>query len=345
MRADAASRGAALVLVSSLLLACARDGAAPAGPVVFIDAAGNRMVVDAPAIAAATAPKPEAGMELAPITEALVRTDAPTVMPAPEPIDESAYVDAEEFERQMEEKSGNRFYMLPDGTGTYSAVTAATLAAGEPPPPPEVTGEGAPGQLLACPPGGAALKYLLRVEDESRAHTLEFPVLDPSLKSRQRYAGYRLHIPPGVEQARLSGFHGKGGSPDVVVLQAIDGVPLAVINNYATESIPENLFRYAMVRGSMPILAGGRKARELVVMEGAWARRVLHPACRPDQAGHKSTGGKVAIEFVGGNGGKKPAAAKNSRSAGPAPGAAADPQAAPEAGPDAGQKIEQKAEQ
>lgn len=305
MRVDAASRGAALVLVSSLLLACqARDGSAPSGPVVFIDAAGNRMVVDAPAIAAATAPKPEAGMELAPITEALVRTDTPAVMPAQEPIDESAYVDAEEFERQMEEKSGNRFYMLPDGTGTYSAVTAATLAAGEPAPPPEVTGEGAPGQLLACPPGGEPLQYLLQVEDESRAHTLEFPVLDPNLESRQRYAGYRLHIPPGVEQARLSGFHGKGSSPDVVVLQAVNGVPLAVINNYATESIPENLFRYAMVRGSMPILAGGGKARELVVMEGAWARRVLHRACRPDQAGHKSTGGKVAIEFVGGTGGK-----------------------------------------
>lgn len=337
MRADAASRGAALFLVSSLLLACASDGSAPAGPVVFIDAAGNRMVVDRPAIAAATAPKPEAGMELAPITEALVRTDAPqAALPAPEPIDKSAYVDAEEFERQMEEKSGNRFFMLPDGTGTYSAVTAATLAAGEPPPP-EVAGEGSPGQLLACPPGGEPLQYLLQVDDESRAHTLEFPVLDPSLKSRQRYAGYRLHIPPGVEQARLSGFHGKGGSPDVVVLQAIDGVPLAVINNYATESIPENLFRYAMVRGSMPILAGGGKARELVVMEGAWARRVLHQACRPEQAGHKSTGGKIAIEFVGGTGGK-PATVQNSgpkaqpvSDAKPAPVSEAKPDASAEA--------------
>ncbi|HEY0663631.1 MAG TPA: hypothetical protein VGD18_03395, partial [Thiobacillaceae bacterium] len=168
MRADAVSRGAALFLVSSLLVACASDGSAPAGPVVFIDATGNRVVVDRPAIAAATAPKPEAGMELAPITQALGRTAAPPVA-TPEPLDPSAYVDAEEFERQMEEKSGNRFYMLPDGTGTYRAVTASTLAAGAPLPPPEVTGEGAPGQWLACPTGSEPLQYLLEVEDESRA--------------------------------------------------------------------------------------------------------------------------------------------------------------------------------
>lgn len=323
MRADAVPRGVALFLVSSLLLACqARDGAIPAGPVVFVDAAGNRVVVDSPAIAAATSPQPEAGMELVPIREAISRDDAVPV--APEPIDESAYVDAEEFERQMEEKAGNRFYMLPDGPGSFSAVTAATMNAGEPEPSPDVLGEGAPGQLLACPPGAAALQYLLTVEEELRAHTLEFPARDPTLKTNQRYAGYRLRIPPGVEQVRLSGFHGKGGSPDVVVLQAIDGVPLAVINNYATKSIPENLFRYAMVQGSMPVLAGGGKARELVVMEGGWARRVLHSACRPDQAGHTSTGGKVAIEFLGSSAGK-PATVKKSA---PAPaGVGGDPQA------------------
>lgn len=344
MRAEAAPRGAALLFVCFLLVACqARDGATPAGPVVFFDAAGNRMVIDQPP-AAAGEPKPEAGMELAPIAQADARTDAPP--PATTAIDETAYLPAEEFERQMEERSGNRFFMLPDGTGTYSAVTAATLAAGQPPPPPVVSGEGAPGQLLACPPGGEPLKYLLEVEDESRAHTLAFPAIDPSLKTRQRYAGYRLHIPPGVERVRLSGFHGKGGSPDVVVLQARAGVPLAVINNYATESIPENLFRYAMVRGSMPILAGGGKARELVVMEGGWARRVLPRECRPDQAGHKSTGGKVAIEFVGDNGGKKPVAAKQPRQV-PADGSqpaapAAGSDAAPAAVPDGGQPVETK---
>lgn len=297
MRADGVLRTAMIALVSSLLFACqAPDGARPAGPVAFVDVSGHRVVIDDSKLP----PEPVVARAAAATPSVVASSAAPS--PATAGIlDEAEYVPAEEFERQMDEKAGDRFYLVPDGKGGLGPVTAKTLEAGEPAPAAPVVGELPEHQepLLACPPGGARLEHLLLLDDKARALTLDFPVHDPTLKTRQRFAGYRLKIPSGATGVRLTGILRNGASPDVAVLQAIDAVPLAVVNNYATESIPETPFRYAMVKGAMPVLMGSGGARELVVIEGGWARQVLDTMCRPERGAHTATGGRVVVEFVG----------------------------------------------
>lgn len=291
MRAAAMSRCLLATVFIAWLAGCAERTAGPLGQVVFVDAAGNRMVVDdsrppAPGVNRMQAiPGVEPGLPL-PVREV-----------AEPPPDDADFLPVEEFEKRMEEKAGQRFFLLPDGQGGYEGVSASTLAAGDPVPPAGSGKTPAP-VMLACRPGHPALEHLWLLDEGGRSHNLEFPVRDPTLKTRQRYAGYRVPIPEDTREIRMTGIFRDGASPDVVALQAEAMVPLAVVNNYATESVPENLFRYAMVVGVMPVLGEGRAVRELVVLEGGWARQVLDRSCRPAQGPHKSVAGKVAIEFL-----------------------------------------------
>ncbi len=304
MRVDAMSRGLILFSCVFWLAGCAGRTTAPSGPVVFVDAMGHRTVVDD---RSALAPPAESHRAVDKLIGEAPQSASPVVT-TPAPINDDEFVPSEEFERSMNEKSGQRFYMLPDGSGRLEGVTASELLADQAVQ--AVTPTAEHSTLLACKPGLPPLAHLLLLDEGGRAHNLEFPVHDPTLKTQQRYAGYRLPIPPETRSVRLAGVLQKGESPDVVVLQANGGVPIAVVNNYATESIPENPFRYATVRGEMALLGSATASRELVVMEGAWARKTLDKSCRPEQGAHRSVSGKVSLEFLKGGRGATTAPAK-----------------------------------
>lgn len=206
------------------------------------------------------------------------------------------YIDAEEFEQSLERRSGERFYTLPDGLGGQTVVSAETMQRTVP-----EAGTAEPEHdtdpWLSCPPGGP-LEHLWLLDEGGRAHTLVFPAYDPTLTTRRRYAGYRLPIPTGVDAVRVTGIIRQGLAPDVAVMQTGGAGSIAVVNNYATESIPETLFRHAMVSGTVTLPAGDPETRELVVMEGGWARRTLDVSCRPVPVANSSHAGKVTVEFL-----------------------------------------------
>lgn len=293
-----------LLLVAAALAGCqqrAADGATSAGPVTFVDAAGNRMVVDVPVDAATAAPARSAWVDAASAGQgeaavpAGVAPGASTVIPAAT-LDATTYVDVEDLERQVLERNKERFYLLPDGTGGQQVVTAGAidLSTGARTPAYTVT-PGPRATPVACPVS-APLAHLLPADERHRQYSLQFPVTDPEFAGR-RFAGYSIAVPDGVRLARVMAIVRSGLSADVAVVLANQaGVALAVVNNIATESIPESAFRYAMVGANVPLDA--KPGLRLVVLEGPWARKVLPQVCRPAERPATSVTGKVSVEFL-----------------------------------------------
>lgn len=290
------------LLAAAALVGCQQrpaDGAASAGPVTFVDAAGNRMVVDVPVDASAAAPAREAWVDSATTAQAVLSDGtAPgssTAIPAAT-LDATTYVDVEDLERQVLERNKERFYLLPDGTGGQQVVTAGAidLSTGARTPAYTVT-PGPRATPIACP-ASAPLAHLLPADERHRQYSLQFPVTDPEFAGR-RYAGYSIAVPDGVRLARVMAIVRGGLSADVAVVLADQaGVALAVVNNIATESIPESAFRYAMVGANVPLDTS--PGRRLVVLEGPWARKVLPQVCRPAERPATSVTGKVSVEFL-----------------------------------------------
>lgn len=270
-------------------VACQQAGraASPGGPVSFVDAAGNRMLVDMPSAT------PVVAQPILPDAEI---PGSASVQAAPDDLSLEAYPDSEQLSRERRALDNKRFYALPDGTGGRQVVTSEVLNAMAP-------SEDEPGdrgpdtELLPC--GKApAMPYLLAVDEAAVQHSLVFPVLDPSF-SKRRYAGYSVPIPPAASTARILTILKNGLRADVVVFTADStGVPIAVVNNIATETIPETLFRYAMVATNVPLSVGAAGQR-LAVVEGTWARKLLPATCRPPAPESGSAvSGKVSVEFT-----------------------------------------------
>lgn len=267
---------------------------------MFVDAVGNRMQIDT----SATAPERRADAVQAASPEAPAAASAEEPAPTPATTWEGeTYVDVEVYEEEAKKRADDRFYLLPDGLGRSTPVKAAALEAD-----PQAVADAqraAPMPLLACPPT-QALGHLLRLDAAGAMQTLDFPVYDPTLNTRRRYAGYVLPVPPSVNAVRVTAFMRARMTPDVVVLQTNgDGVPQVVVNNFATETIPEGLFRYGKVVGTVPLVSGESPQRDLVVLEGSWARKVLPDVCRPTGSSGQTHVGQVMVEFLTSSGSEK----------------------------------------
>lgn len=294
----------AALLLAAVLPGCHRaaDSGAPAGPVTFVDAAGNRMVVDVPSAGSASvAPAQSAWIDMANAEQGDGQPSAGTAPGQSSPLtadalDTTTFVDVDDLEREVRERNKERFYLLPDGMGGKQVVTAGAMdltASGQTPAYTITSGPRA--VFLACP-ASAPLAHLLPEDDRHRQYSLMFPVTDPEYAGR-RFAGYSIAVPDEVRLARVLAIVRSGTSADVaVVLTDRAGVALAVVNNIATESIPESAFRYAMVGANVPL--DPAPGLRLVVLEGPWARKILPAACRPAERSAVAVAGKVSVEFL-----------------------------------------------
>lgn len=316
-------------MLSFLFLACSCTAPASrpgAGSVTFVDAVGNRMQVDVPPPAdqppTATDGKPArpaAAMPEVPAAPAMTEVPATPAPPARGELPQApaaagadtgrvefggeVYQDVDRLDPAQQQRAGERFYQLPDGQGGRQVVTASTLGMNDGPPLPPAPRPVFEDHVLPCAAGAASLEHLLETRASRADLLLKFPVYDPTLDTRRRYAGYRIAVPENTESLAVRAVVGKQGAPDVLlVLADADMRPWMVVNNNATENIPENLFRYAMVAMDVPLGASVPKGSWLVVIEGPWARRVLADECRPSARIGTAVSGQLTIRFVTGPG-------------------------------------------
>ncbi len=296
---------ATILLLPLFLPGCQSPGAGQgeAGTVVFVDAAGNRMVLDVP-VPAARGDGAMPATSSAPATSPGEGATSPTPdsPPTQTVFGGEQFTDVDAFEQSVEQRNRERFYTIPRADGGVGVVTASELGMGDS----GIASAGVPAaparqvsaRLLACP-GGVSLGHLLARGGAQRREELAFPVLGESLQESRRYAGYRLPLPVGTVRLRVQALGRRGPPPDVVVA-LLDGAGhvMSVVYNIATESIPETLFAYARVSTEIavpPVL--GRDAG-VVVVEGEWARKSLPAACRPGQPSGSAVGGHVTLEFL-----------------------------------------------
>lgn len=267
------------LLIGLLAALAACQGAAPRstagqpGEVVFVDAVGNRMRVDV--------------------------AHVPAKVPSASEFGGEQFVDVDTLDQQAEQRSRDRFYPIPQPNGERGIVSARALGAE---PAGSVTqAEPAPqtlAELKACS-HGPVVEHLLVREVPALHVDLAFPAYGDSLAPQRRYAGHALPLPAGAVTVRLWAIVQGATAPDVVALLVDrDGRVSAVVNNIATESIPENLFRYGRVGSVIPLPREAASGARLVVMEGHWARKMLPVECQPAISPGSAVAGRVTLEFL-----------------------------------------------
>lgn len=218
-------------------------------------------------------------------------------------LQEDQYLDVDVLDAQLRQRESERFYLLPDGGGGRQVVTAGVLAGTAKAEP--VAGAEVPTAVWRSCAAAPAIPHLLAVTDTATQQSLVFPVIDPRAPS-VRYGGYSLPLPDRATQARVQAIVRDGMSADIaVVLVNAAGSAVAAVNNIATESIPETLFRYAMVAGNVPLAGHAESGYRLVVMEAPWARKLLPAGCQPAVGNKVAVAGRVSVEFMQ-EGSKKP---------------------------------------
>lgn len=245
--------------------------AAAGGQVVFVDVAGNQMMVDV----AASSPDDELSWA------------------------GEVYEDTESFEARVQERGADRFFVVPDGSGSTQTLMADdVVGVADPSYRDDVVGVTDPSYSDAhwvhcAVPVALAL---LPVAAQQR-HTLAFPVIEKGL----RYAGYRVPLPAMPLTARAQGlsvwsYVRKGRHVDVLIaaLNEDDGNITAVIDNMATETIPESAFRYGSVGGSVRLAgAADPVPTQWAVLDGEWVRASAPGACWPPIAVGPASAGQV----------------------------------------------------
>ncbi len=264
-------------LLAAVLVAC--QSAAPhstagqPGEVVFVDAAGNRMLVD------------------------VVHESAK--LPSASEFGGEQFVDVDTLDQQAEQRSRDRFYPIPQPGGERGIVSARALGA-------EPAGSVALAEparqmlaeLKACS-HRPVIEHLLVREAPAQHVDLLFPAYGDALAPPRRYAGHALPVPTGAVAVRLWAIVQGATAPDVVALLVDrEGRVSAVVNNIATESIPENLFRYGRVGTVIPLPRATVSGERLVVLEGHWARKMLPVECHPAASPGLAVGGRVTLEFL-----------------------------------------------
>lgn len=268
-----------------VLLGCQHspDARNVAGPVVFIDAAGNRMVVN-------TAPEPaKPGGVTAPVTPAEEAAGNNTTPATELPFAGEMYVDAAEVERDLAKRDEQRFFIVPDGTGGRQYLPAGAIGAGEGsgPPPPEAVATAA---WQTC----RVIVSLLVLPLDDR-HELVFPVKDEQLK---RHAGYLLPVSEQTNAVTLWSYVKESGRPMPVLARVdVEGRILAIVNNMPTQLIPETRFRYGKVGGSVSIPAAVVSSGRIAVLDGALLRDKLPPSCGLVTSSDYVSDGQVSLQF------------------------------------------------
>lgn len=261
-------------LRAGLLLACVLTGCAtrdaapvPAGeraPAVFYDATGKRVLVD---VAAPDAARP----------------DSPAEAPAPAPGDRfqgESYRTEEEVNRELATRTGERFYMIPGAGGSAppEKLTAAELGVDPdkprkaPPPGPMPTAD-----FLACP-APVRVEGLVGGPVRGRQASIDLPIV---MADGPR-PGYALLF--GRRPARLNVWSVIQGAPPVdVVVALLDerNQVVAVVNNFATETIPDSLFRYGKVGGGIDLDQAPWPVAGIAVLGVREAARLLPAGCLP----------------------------------------------------------------
>lgn len=279
--------GFSLVLVGCGGLASRTDPAV-GGPVVFVDAAGNRMVVDTSSRARAK-PSPEAPEKTAPVATATGKALS---------FAGEDYVDAGDLQQQMDSREKERFFVVPDGSGARQTLTADQMGVGDA----AANAAALPAlPVLALSACDTAVRLPLLAGDRRRHHELEFP----AIHRQHRYAGYLVTPPGNALGVTLWTWVQKGrrASPLLAIVDA-DGAVTAIVNNFPTESIPESMFRYGRVGGSMSLGAALPIGGHVAVLDGAMATTLLPAGCLPAAAGaaDDQAGGLVTLEFSGSTG-------------------------------------------
>lgn len=223
-------------------------------------------------------------------------------------LDDTDHIDVEDMDRELERRSGERFFVMPDGTGVVRTLTADQVdpalrkvdsgsslhGFGEEP------GEPVMPLWRACGAEGIKPGLVLRRE-KLRRHVLSFPAVE-----RQSYRpGYALPIPSGTRIAAFSTVvqGGRAVHPLLVRLDT-NGAVIAVAYSVATETVPESRFRYARVGFQVPIPSGG-EGEMLALVDAASSRRFLK-ACglewQPADFAVPGSSGTVILEFSAGSG-------------------------------------------
>ena len=292
-----------------LLVACsARQPESVAGPVVFFDAAGNRMLVDVEA----TRPSPAPAVD-APVSDpgsvvegklpapGPVRTDIPETVTGATGLSTADYPDADELLAKSRESEKERFFVIPDGTGRTSTLSVdggtldmARSARSEP--------------LVALSWQSCRIVAPLLAREAALAQQLEFPVND----GRHKYAGYMLVLPDDAAIVELWAYEVRGERAAPLLARVDEeGRIVAVVNNMPTESIPESRFAYARLGGKR-MLSGlpAGTARRIAVLDSAlmgprMLAKCLGEGAVPEAGAQSSTPaaavrsrGRVSLNFL-----------------------------------------------
>lgn len=267
----------------ALVLGGCRAGGAPesAGPVVFFDAAGNRMVVGQnpkPAASdAASEPQPQTPDEL---TADLGKKD----------FGGESYVDADDFQRRLDQREAQRFYVVPDGSGSRQMLSAGDIGIGEQPAPAQELPVA--GQWRVC----RVIVPLLPLKPAQR-YDVHFPALDDD---KIAHAGYLLAAPEGATRALLRTWI-RGGSRAFPVLARVDaeGRVVSIVNNMPTQSIPESTFRYGSVMGTLSLPAAADSKTRYALLDAVTLAGRMPPSCGMPEGGEGISAGLVTLQFSG----------------------------------------------
>jgi len=270
-----------LFVLIALTLAGCRGSHEPqrlAGAVVFVDAAGNRMVVDNRGAPAAQQAEQPVAAESPRLPESLPRSR----------FQGDDFVDSDALMQELEQKESQRFYVIPDGIGGRQMVEAGTLGIGAVPPP-EPPAPAVAAQWRVC----RVIVPLVELKPAKR-YDLRFPAEDARGIAR---AGFRLRAPAGARRVELETFI-RAGTSAVPLLARLDaqGRVLSIVNNLPTQSIPESVFRYASVIAGTELIAGG--GADYAVLDAAVLQGRLPAECGL-QVRERPGSGQVTVQFSG----------------------------------------------
>lgn len=288
---DATAALAAAAGVIFLLVGCTATGDHSGGVAAYVDpVSGRQVVIEVPASEAAPA------LPSLPSTEA-----ASTRQSYGLPIaDDAEYIDADVLDRELLQRDGERFFVLPDGTGVTRPVAAADLGAVRPS---GVVDAGSLSRQAAIPQGeiwrtcsSGPVLPVLPVGAERR-HVLSFP----AVSGERRHAGYRIPVPAGRQFLELwSVVRGDGAVMPVLAQVDGQGRVVAVAYSVPTQTQPETPFRYARL-GFRLILPAIPPDGSLVVLDAALVQALLPPDCRPvsppDIKVRPVAGGTMTLDF------------------------------------------------
>lgn len=287
------------------LAACSHQQASDAAatltaPVVFVDAAGNRMsivepVAPPPPGAAVTPPAAESEARASPggLAEAAqaVATEAgesphPAFPAGAAEFQGEHYLDSGQMDQELARRNQQRFFLVPDGSGRQQTLSAGNIGAFEP-------GEPAPQYPSPVWQTCRVILPLLPVK-ERRFHELRFPASD----GKQNYAGFRLQVSEGLDHLTLWSYRQRGHQAIPVLARLdIEGRVLEVVNNMPTLSIPETSFRHARSGGRLDMRE--QHFAQLAVLDAGLLRDRLSGECRmPGLVQDAATDGVVTLQFT-----------------------------------------------